>query len=78
MMTQHPQNGSLVPISLEARVQVINDLPPDDIEALAEYMRVVTNYGVAETADVKCRECGVQTSMAIHIDASTFLPSLQR
>lgn len=70
------ENGVVAP--LEARAAVIADMNPDDIETFDEYIRVVTNYGVDESANIRCRDCGAMCSIPLPIDAVTFLPGVQR
>jgi hypothetical protein len=63
---------------LGKRIARIEDLSPEQIQELEDYSRAVTNYGVTDTATVKCKECGASNKVVIPIDASCFLPNTRR
>jgi hypothetical protein len=70
------KDGRNVP--LMARVKVAENMSPDDLAAFDDYINVVDNYGVEEAASIRCRDCGVVKRVVVPIDATTFLPNLQR
>jgi hypothetical protein len=61
-------------LTLAQRIAIVEDMTVDETELLEKYMEVVTAYGVDESANVKCKECGASTSVKISFDALTFLP----
>ena len=67
------------PLPLAARVAFIDNLNPDDMDSFDEYIKVVDgDYGVAESAIIRCRECGATSAQKLPIDAVSFLPNIQR
>lgn len=61
--------------SLKVRCDVVETMSAEDIALLDEYRDKITNYGVAEYATVRCKECGASTKLKVSFDALTFLPS---
>lgn len=59
--------------TIEERMEVIRDMPPDDISELEKYMEAVTSYGVKEFVPMKCKECGAHHRVPISVDALSFL-----
>ena len=62
------------PASLDARCKIIGDMTVEETSLLEQYMQAVTQYGVEEFANVKCKECGASKRVKISFDALTFLP----
>lgn len=60
--------------SLKARCAVVESMSADEVALLDEYREKITNYGVAEYAVVRCKECGASTKLKVSFDALTFLP----
>lgn len=60
--------------NLKEKMGVIEQMSADDLTELEEYMGRVTQYGVSETANLTCKECGASVRVHIPIDALTFLP----
>lgn len=61
--------------SLEARIERVKVLCPDDIEELQKYIADASNYGVAESTVVRCKGCGAEIETEVSINALSFLPS---
>lgn len=60
--------------SFLAKVRIIADMDPEDINVLDEYIAAVTAYGVSEFANIRCKECGALTKVKLSFDALSFLP----
>lgn len=60
--------------SLAARIKIVETMEPDELTLLQAYMSKVTDFGVAESAVIRCKECGASTRVNISFDALTFLP----
>lgn len=61
--------------TLQARIESAKELTPDQISAIQEYEKILGEFGVEETINVRCPECGAQRRTRVRISASTFLPS---
>lgn len=57
------------------RNQVIAQMTAEELELLTRYRDLVTNYGVEEFAEIKCRGCGASTKRKLTFDALSFLPN---
>jgi hypothetical protein len=64
--------------NIKEKLQAVADMTPDDISEFDEYIKRVSDYGVAEYANVKCKECGASVRVKISLDALTFLPGSRR
>lgn len=60
--------------TLHDRCEIVAKMTPDEITAMDRYMEAVTNYGVEESATIKCRGCGASTERKLQFDALSFLP----
>ncbi len=60
--------------SFLAKIRVIADMSPEDINVLDQYIAAVTAYGVSEFANIRCKECGALTKVKLSFDALSFLP----
>lgn len=60
---------------LKVRIAMVQNMEADCTEELNQYMARVLNYGVEESINVRCKECGAEKVSEITIDARTFLPS---
>lgn len=61
--------------SIKDRIQIVAGMDPDEVEDMQTYIRSVSNYGISETVNVKCRGCGAERESKVSIDALAFLPS---
>jgi len=61
--------------TLEDRIRLAAKLTPDQIVLIQEYEKVLSSFGIEETINVRCKECGSQRRTRVRIDASTFLPA---
>ena len=59
--------------SLDARCALVENMSPDDIQMLSKYSEVVTNFGVSESTNIRCKDCGASTRVQISFDALKFL-----
>lgn len=60
--------------TLKQRCDLVASMSPDDLALLSDYIDAITNFGVSEFANIKCKECGASTRVNISFDALTFLP----
>lgn len=63
------------PLDLAARCSLVDTMSVDDVNDLQRYIDVVTNFGVSESASIRCKECGALTRVNISFNALTFLPN---
>lgn len=61
--------------TLDDRIRAAAKLTPDQIAVIQEYEKVLSSFGIEETINVRCKECGSQRRTRVRIDASTFLPA---
>jgi hypothetical protein len=61
--------------NIKEKLKVVENMTPDDLADMDKYMKAVTDYGVTEQANVKCKECGSVTQVRIAFDPLTFLPN---
>lgn len=57
------------------RLALVEDLTPEQIMTIQDLSDLLSDYGVEESATVKCKECGASTSTILSIDAHSFLPA---
>lgn len=57
------------------RLTLVEDLTADQLQFLRDYETSINNYGIEETINVKCKECGASKTVRLSIDAFSFLPS---
>jgi hypothetical protein len=62
------------PASLQERIAVVEDMCADDISTIKAYEKAIMDYGVVESINVKCKECGASWVSKITLDAHSFLP----
>lgn len=60
-------------ISLAKKIAIVEDLDPDQAMLAMEFSELLDNYGVQETVNTKCMECGASGTVQIVVDAPTFL-----
>lgn len=60
-------------LSIQERIEIVDDLSPDQINAIKSYEEEVSNYGIDEMVTVHCKGCGASMKDRVSIDASTFL-----
>ena len=60
--------------SFSAKLKLIEEMDPSDISILDEYIKEVTNYGVSEFANLRCKDCSALTRVKLSFDALCFLP----
>lgn len=60
--------------TLKQRCDLVANMSPDDLATLSDYIEAITNFGVSESANIRCKECGASTRVNISFDALTFLP----
>lgn len=56
------------------RNEIVKEMSSDEVFQLDKYIEAVTNYGVAESTTLKCKECGASHRVKLSVDALTFLP----
>lgn len=61
--------------TLEDRIRAAGVLEPDQIGAIQEYERTLAAFGIEETINVRCKQCGASRRTRVRIDAATFLPA---
>ncbi len=61
------------PITLRKRMEVVENLGPDEIASLQKYVIWAADYGVSETIRMKCKECDAEILETFQISASMFL-----
>ncbi|MNL50025.1 hypothetical protein D3C87_1730060 [compost metagenome] len=60
-------------LSIQQRIDIVDDLSADQINAIKSYEEEVSNYGIDEMVTVHCKGCGASMKDRVSIDASTFL-----
>lgn len=60
--------------SFAAKLRIIEEMDPSDLSILDEYIKEVTNYGVSEFANLRCKDCSALTRVKLSFDALCFLP----
>lgn len=60
--------------SIAERIEIVKQMDPDEIKLLDSYIAQVTDYGVLEYAELKCKECGARHRVSLSVDALSFLP----
>lgn len=60
--------------TLKQRMAIVDSMEPDELDVLQRYIEKFSDYGVSESANVRCKECGASTRLNISFDARTFLP----
>lgn len=60
-------------MTLKERCLIVDQMSADEVMLLDEYREKITSYGVAEYANVRCKECGASTKLKVSFDALTFL-----
>jgi hypothetical protein len=63
---------------LRQRIQIASQMTPEEIEHMHIYMDSVSAYGITETVNIRCKECGAERVAEVTIDALSFLPSPRR
>lgn len=61
--------------SLRERLDMMEDLTPDQAHMLKEYEAIMKGYGVQESIQVTCKGCGASQVSKLIIDAHSFLAS---
>jgi hypothetical protein len=61
--------------SLQERMAIVDDLSADDIATIAKYEKIISDYGVVETIQWKCKTCGHLHTDELAIEAHSFFPS---
>lgn len=59
--------------TLKERCAIVEQMSTDDLAMLEAYSQDITDYGVSEFANIRCKECGASTRVNISFDALTFL-----
>jgi hypothetical protein len=62
--------GARLPIL--KRIEIVSDYTPDQLEALKEYMNLVSDYGVREKIVTRCNDCGHMIESEVSINAHMF------
>lgn len=60
------------------RLAIAGTMTPDDLAEMDKYIEAVTDYGVSEYANLKCKECSASIKVRVPFDALTFLPGRGR
>lgn len=60
------------------RLAIVGSMTPDDLLEMDTYIALVTDYGVSEYANMKCKECSASIKVRVPFDALTFLPGRRR
>lgn len=60
--------------TIAERIEIVKQMDPDEIKQLDSYIAQVTDYGVLEYAELKCKECGARHRVSLSVDALSFLP----
>jgi len=60
-------------LPIQTRIDIVDEMTPDQISAIKAYEEEVSNYGIDELVTVHCKECGASRRDRVSIDASTFL-----
>lgn len=56
------------------RNEIVKEMSSDEVFQLDKYIESVTDYGVAESTTLKCKDCGASHRVKLSVDALTFLP----
>lgn len=59
--------------SLENRIAMMRDAEPDVLEELNKLSELFNSYGISETIEVTCKECGAKIETKVSINALSFL-----
>jgi len=69
-------DGSHLPKdTMDARMLLVDNLDPDQIQLIRDYDRAMMAYGITEKINVRCKECGASMETTVNIDAHSFLPN---
>jgi len=60
-------------LNLEERISFFEEASGDVVQQVQEYESLIENYGVQETIQVTCKECGHQRVTKLTLDAWSFL-----
>lgn len=74
--TEDSNHGNTTcPADLKSRIDFVSNLYPNQLAALDEYRKIISNYGITESVTFKCgcKECGAEEEVAISISAQSFL-----
>lgn len=63
-------------LGVEQRIDMLREMDLDDIEVIREYMASTNEaYGVDETINITCKECGASRKDQMSLDVHSFLPN---
>jgi hypothetical protein len=63
-----------LPVSLSERIAFVeNYLETDHVPTIQEFAKLMNEYGIKETVESKCMECGVSQQVPLTVDTSCFL-----
>jgi hypothetical protein len=66
-------NSSGSQVSIAEKIRIVDQLDADQALTAMEFANMLDAYGVQETVNTKCMECGASTTVQIVVDAPTFL-----
>lgn len=71
-----PESGLTRRATLRERIEVINDMSPDDHQTIRAYEEAISDYGITESVTVKCKHCKAKPRVdPIVLDAHCFFRS---
>lgn len=62
-----------LPLRLQKKVELLDKLSPDDGLLALEFADLMDQYGIEETVQTRCTECGASTAVKVAVDALAFL-----
>ena len=65
-------DGTYRKANLKERIEVVNDMSPDDINIVKAYERAISDYGIVESVEVTCRHCKDRRIDPIVLQAHSF------
>lgn len=66
---------SVEEMTVRSRIEIVKEMSTDEVEELQNYIKSVNDYGVSESINIKCKECGAEREAKVSIDALSFLPT---
>jgi hypothetical protein len=60
-------------LTLVERIEIIKDMSPDDLNLVKDYGKAISEYGVNEKINVKCKSCGVAKDTKLVLSPENFL-----
>ncbi len=74
-LAMHIDGTGLADPSFRGRMELVQNLEPDQIQLINDYNKAMMQYGIEEKIKIRCKECGASMETTVNIDAHSFLPN---